>query len=57
MVTEAQKRAVAKYKRDKTHSFSMRFFPKDEQLWRHLQAQELKTEYIKELIRRDMEGA
>ena len=56
MVTDAQKRAAAKYKREKTHSFSLRFFPADEELWEHLQRQARKAEYLKRLIREDMEG-
>ena len=57
MVSEAQKRADAKYRREKTHQVAIRFYPKDERLWEHLQGQERKAEYIKRLIREDMEGA
>lgn len=56
MVTDAQKRADAKYKREKTHQLSIRFFPNDERLWEHLQSQPRKAEYIKRLIREDMES-
>lgn len=55
MVSDAQKRADAKYKRDKTHQLAIRFFPKDEALWQHVQNQPKKAEYIKRLIRQDME--
>ena len=54
MVSEAQKRADAKYKKEKTHQLAIRFFPKDEELWNHLQKQPRKAEYIKRLIRDDM---
>ena len=57
MVSDAQKRADAKYKREKTHQLAIRFFPKDEPLWQHLQSQPKKAEYIKRLIQRDMESA
>lgn len=57
MVSDAQKRAVSKYKREKTHAFTLRFFPADDELWEHLQQQPRKAEYIKRLIREDMEGA
>ena len=57
MVTDAQKRADAKYKKEKTHQLAIRFFPKDERLWEHLQKQPRKAEYIKRLIERDMENA
>lgn len=54
MTTEAQKRADAKYKRERTNSFTMRFFPSDAPLWEHLQKQPRKADYVRELIRRDM---
>lgn len=57
MVSEAQKRADAKYKKEKTHQLAIRFFPKDERLWEHLQKQPRKAEYIKRLIEKDMESA
>ena len=56
-VSDAQKRAVQKYNKEKTHSFTMRFFPKDEELWDHLQKQPRKAEYVKGLIREDMDKA
>lgn len=52
--TEAQKRATAKYVKERTHQFLVRFFPADEELWVHLQRQPRKAEYIKRLIREDM---
>lgn len=54
METDARRRASAKYKREKTHQLAIRFFPADEALWRHLQEQPRKAEYIKRLIREDM---
>ena len=56
MVSDAQKRAEAKYKKESTHPFTMRFFPADEELWQHLQKQPRKAEYVKRLIRQDMEA-
>ena len=56
-VSDAQKRASAKYKREKTHQLAIRFFPKDERLWEHLQKQPRKAEYVKRLIDQDMKGA
>ncbi len=55
-VSEAQKRASAKYKRDKVRNAIVGFYPAEADLWEHLQAQPNKAGYIKELIRRDMEG-
>ena len=54
--SDAQMRATAKYQRESTHKVQVRFFPKDEALWEHYQRQPNKAEYIRELIRRDMEG-
>lgn len=53
--TEAQKRASMKYMKEKTHPFTMRFSPVDEDLWQHLQSQPNKQGYVKRLIREDME--
>lgn len=53
-VSDAQKRATAKYVKERTHQFLVRFFPADEELWAHLQRQPRKAEYIKKLIREDM---
>lgn len=54
--TDAQARATSKYRAGSTHSFSLVFFPKDEQLWEHLQNQPKKAEYLRELIKKDMEN-
>ena len=53
--TDAQKKAALKYKTANVHQFALPFFPKDEDLWRHLQAQPRKAEYLRELIRDDLE--
>lgn len=56
-MTEAQKKATKRYRKQSTHSFSMTFFPKDEALWQWLQNQKSKAEYVRELIRRDMDSS
>ena len=56
MVSDAQKRADAKYKRERTRLLAVRFYPKDAELWAHIEAQPSKAEYIKGLVRRDMSG-
>lgn len=56
MTSEAQIRAVTKYKQ-KTKRFSLDFCPTEYELWEHLQAQEKKQTYIKDLIRRDLAAA
>ena len=52
-ITEAQKRAKAKYKA-KVKQVLIEFYPQDEELWKKLQDQESKQMYIKDLIRKDI---
>lgn len=54
MVRESQVRATAKYQKEKTKAYTLRFFPSEMELWKHLQDQPNKAGYIKELIRKDM---
>ena len=53
-VSESQKRANAKYKRDRTKSAVIRFYPSELPLWEWLNSQANKAGYIKQLIRDDM---
>lgn len=53
MATEAQKRAIKKY-REKTNKLQLEFSPAEEDLWQHIQSQPKKQTYIKDLIRADM---
>lgn len=56
METEAQRSASARYKKQKTHQFSMRFFPADSELWERLCSMpEGKAAYVRRLIREDLE--
>ena len=55
MVTEAQKRAINKYNKEKMVNRSIRFSPNEKDLLAHLDAQPNKAGYIKRLIREDME--
>lgn len=48
---------MKKYQQGKTKSVTIRFFPSDMSLYRHLQMQSNKAGYIKALIRADMERA
>lgn len=52
--SEAQKRAMKKY-REKLNRICIDFSPAEEELWQHIQSQEKKQTYIKDLIRADME--
>lgn len=54
MATEAQRRAVSKYKQ-KVKRITIDFHPTEEDLWTHIQSQEKKQTYIKRLIREDIE--
>ena len=55
-LTEAQKRAQAKYVRETVKQTTLRFYPKERDLWDWLGAQENKAGYLKALIRADMEA-
>lgn len=53
-ISDAQKKAVKKYKQ-KVNRITVDFYPTEDDLWEHLQAQGKKQTYIKDLIRADME--
>lgn len=55
MVSEAQKRAAAQYKREKMVQRVVRFSPNERDLLAHLDMQPNKAWYLKALIRADME--
>lgn len=55
MPSDAQKRANAKYKKDKVKQFNVTFYPDDSALWEYLQSKDNRAEYIRNLIRADME--
>ena len=59
MVSEAQKKANAKYRRENVKQVVVRFYPGEEDaaVYTHLKAQPRMGEYIKRLIREDMERA
>lgn len=53
-VSEAQKRANAKYNKEKMIQRVVRFSPNERDLLEHLDSQPNKAGYIKQLIREDM---
>lgn len=53
-VSEAQKRANAKYNKEKMIQRVVRFSPNERDLLEHLDAQPNKAGYIKQLIREDI---
>ena len=56
MPSEAQKRATAKYNREKMVQKVVRFSPNERDLLAYLESKENMAGYIKSLIRADMEG-
>lgn len=54
-VSEAQKRATAKYRKENVKQVVTRFYPGDEELYAYVKSKEGMGEYIKSLIRADME--
>lgn len=54
-VSEAQKRATANYRKKSVKQVSVSFYPSEADIWEHLLAQENKSGFIKDLIRKDME--
>ncbi|MDD6651312.1 MAG: hypothetical protein PUE49_03835 [Eggerthellales bacterium] len=57
MVSEAQKRASAKYEAQNVRRVTVKFYPSEEDLWEYLELQSNRMGYIKSLIRRDLENA
>lgn len=53
-LTEAQKRAKAKYKSQTVKKILLEFYPSDIELYEKVQEQPNKQGYIKELIKKDI---
>lgn len=53
--SDAQRRATAKYLREKVKTLSVRFYPSEAEIAEWLDAQPNKQGYVKRLIREDME--
>ena len=54
-LTDAQKRAKAKYKSNNVKKILLEFYPSDMELYEKVQEQPNKQGYIKELIRKDIQ--
>lgn len=52
--SDAQKRARAKYEKEKVKQVMVRFYPSENDILEFLESQDNKAGYIKELIRNDM---
>lgn len=57
MRSDAQKSAESKYRKEKVKQHTLKFYPADADIYEHLQRQENRNGYLKQLIRRDMEAA
>lgn len=55
--TDAQRRATAKYTREKVTQKQVRFYPADRDILDYAEAQGAFATYVKRLIREDMERA
>lgn len=55
-VSDAQRRANERYRKESVRQVTVRFYPTEADVWEWLQAQPNKAGYVKELIRRDMEA-
>ena len=53
MTSESQKRAVKKYK-EKVKRITLEFHPSEMDLYEHIQQQDKKQTYIKDMIRADI---
>lgn len=54
-VSESQKKANEKYRKEKVKQVAVRFYPGDQELYELLKAKDNVAGYIKDLIRADME--
>jgi hypothetical protein len=53
MTSNAQRKAIKTYKK-KLNRITIDFSPAEQELWEHLQNQDKKQTYIKDLIRKDI---
>lgn len=53
--SEAQKRANNEYRKRNVRSFNLKFYPSDDELLAWFEDQPNKAQYLKELIRQDMD--
>lgn len=56
MASEAQKRAIAKYRKAKVKQIQTCFYPAEQELFEWVSQQSNKSGYIKDLIRNDKEA-
>lgn len=56
-LTDAQKRALAKYEREKVKNIRVRFYPKDAELYEFVKAQENMNGLVLQLLRAELDRA
>lgn len=54
--SEAQRKATNEYRKRNVRAFNLKFFPADKDLLEWFESQPQKAQYLKELIRKDMEN-
>lgn len=54
MPSDAQKRATAKYQKEKMRQIAIRFSPNEMDVYEHIKSQPNIAGYIKQLVREDM---
>lgn len=55
MRSEAQRNAESKYRKGNVKQFVLKFYPDDMELYEHLCTKENRNDYLRQLIRNDME--
>lgn len=55
MTSEAQKRASAKYEASNVKRIVFKMYPADADIYEHLKKQQNTNDYIRQLIRKDMQ--
>ena len=56
-MTDARSKATEKYRKANVKSFNVKFFLSDAEIFEYFQGKENRNQYIKDLIRRDMEAS
>ena len=56
-ITEAQKRANARYRKHAVKNMQVCFYPKESELYKFLESKDNKSGYVKQLIRQAMNDA
>ncbi|QKF07196.1 hypothetical protein HLV38_02955 [Berryella wangjianweii] len=54
-VSDAQRKASAKYRREKVRQVAVSFYPAESAIYDHLKSQPNMSGYVKDLIRADMQ--